>query len=164
METRIALKIGLDFHGVIADKPDYFKSFCDEAERRGHEIYIISGGPNEAIARFLKNHKIKYNHLFAILDFYNAKGKVIFYEDGGFRMDDELWDSAKAKYCAENHIDIHIDDSKIYEKYFTTPYCRYNQNLQKCMVRTTIIDFSQTPEIVLDAIEKFIENNSPQYC
>lgn len=162
MATNKTLKIGLDFHGVITERPQYFKAFCDEAIQRGHKIYIISGGPSEAIARFLKNEKITYQHLFAILDFYNTKGKVIFYEDGGFRVDDELWDSAKGKYCEENNIDIHIDDSKIYEKYFTTPYCQYNRNLQKCMVRTTIIDFSQTPEIVLDAIEKFIENNSPQ--
>lgn len=159
MVTKKALKIGLDFHGVITDNPEYFKAFCNEAIKRSHKVYIVSGGPSEAIARFLKEQNIKYHHLFAILDFYNAKGKVIFYEDGGFRMDDELWDAAKAKYCVENHIDIHIDDSNIYGKYFITPYCQYNRNSHKCMVDTTIIDFSQTPDIALDAIEQFIKSN-----
>ncbi len=159
MVSKKTLKIGLDFHGVITDNPEYFKAFCNEAAKRGHEIYIVSGGPNEAIVRFLKDEGIKYHRVFAILDFYNTQGKVIFFEDVGFRMDDELWDAAKGKYCAENHIDIHIDDSKIYKKYFTTPYCQFKRDLRKCVVGRTIIDFSKSPEVALDAIEEFIAHN-----
>ena len=32
------LKIGLDFHGVITDNPEYFKVFANEALRRGYEF------------------------------------------------------------------------------------------------------------------------------
>lgn len=48
------LKIGLDFHGVITDNPEYFKVFANEALRRGYEIHVISGGPKATIEKFLR--------------------------------------------------------------------------------------------------------------
>ena len=49
MTSADKLKIGLDFHGVITDNPEYFKVFANEALRRGYEIHIISGGPKATI-------------------------------------------------------------------------------------------------------------------
>lgn len=49
------LKIGLDFHGVITDNPEYFKVFANEALRRGYEIHVISGGPKATIEKFCGN-------------------------------------------------------------------------------------------------------------
>lgn len=60
MTSADKLKIGLDFHGVITDNPEYFKVFANEALRRGYEIHIISGGPKATIEKFLQQwgHKI----------------------------------------------------------------------------------------------------------
>ena len=38
------------------------------------------------------------------------------------KFDSELWDSIKGKYCKDNNIDLHIDDTEVYSKYFTTPF------------------------------------------
>ena len=40
------------------------------------------------------------------------------------KFNDELWDSTKSKYCKEHNISLHIDDTSIYNNYFTTPFCR----------------------------------------
>ena len=48
-------KIGVDFHGVINTKPDFFREFCREALKFGLEVYIISGGPRETILAYLPN-------------------------------------------------------------------------------------------------------------
>ena len=113
METKKSLKIGLDFHGVINTRPSYFKDFTEYAEAAGHQIYVITGGPAKAIESFLKAWGIKYTGLFTILDYYAAEGKVTYFPDGHFKIPDELWDTAKAKYCRQHKIDIQIDDSEV---------------------------------------------------
>lgn len=117
------LKIGLDFHGVITDNPEYFKVFANEALRRGYEIHVISGGPKATIEKFLRQWGIKYTDIFAIVDYYDARGCVTFYENGEFKVPDKLWNCAKAAYCDENGINIHIDDTMSYSEGFTTPFC-----------------------------------------
>jgi hypothetical protein len=76
------LKIGLDFHGVINTNPSYFKDFTEYAEARGHRIYIITGGPAAKISSFLNAWGIRYTELFAILDYYAARGEVKFFSAG----------------------------------------------------------------------------------
>lgn len=126
MTSADKLKIGLDFHGVITDNPEYFKVFANEALRRGYEIHIISGGPKATIEKFLQQWGIKYTDIFAIVDYYDARGCVTFYENGEFKVPDKLWNCAKAAYCDENGINIHIDDTMSYSEGFTTPFCFYD--------------------------------------
>jgi len=33
-------------------------------------------------------------------------------------MDDDIWNKTKAKYCEVMKLDLHIDDSDVYGKYF----------------------------------------------
>ena len=126
------LKIGLDFHGVINSHPSYFKDFTQAAVSRGHKIYIITGGPADKIACFLRGWGICYQELFAIVDYYAAKGEVTFYKDGSFHVDDKLWNTAKARFCKKYQIDIHIDDSDVYGQSFSTPYCHYDDKTGNC--------------------------------
>lgn len=72
------IKIGLDFHGVITKHPEYFSEFCRCALSRGYEIHIITGGPQKVVEEYLRKHQILYTVIFAILDFYDAKGDVDF--------------------------------------------------------------------------------------
>lgn len=147
METEKLLKIGLDFHGVINTNPSYFKDFTEYAERHGHQIYIITGGPAKAIESFLKAWGIKYTGLFTILDHYAALGKVTFYPDGNFKMDDKLWNTAKAKFCRKHHIDIHVDDSTVYGLSFSTPYCLYDEASRACSLnKKLVISFAIPPQ------------------
>lgn len=160
METKKSLKIGLDFHGVINTRPSYFKDFSEYAEAHGHQIYIISGGPADKLESFLKAWGIKYTELFTIFDHYASLGEVKLYPDGQFRVDDKLWDTAKAKFCRKYNIDIHIDDSSVYGLTFTTPYCQYNEKDRTCTLpRQKIISFSCPPQEVLRQMEKALNDN-----
>lgn len=122
-------KLGVDFHGVISKNPSLFKEIISEAFLRKIEVHIISGGPRKYIERYLSEHHILYHKLWCIIDEPEINEKTRFFADESFKVDDVLWDSAKAKYCANHNIDIHIDDSKIYGSYFTTSYCQYVDDL-----------------------------------
>lgn len=128
-------KIGVDFHGVINTKPDFFREFCRAALKIGLEVYIISGGPRETILAYLNQYQIPYTKLWCIFDYYEQRHQVEFYDDGSFHVDDELWNKAKAEYCKEQNICIHIDDSVIYGREFATPYCRYDEKTNSCVLK-----------------------------
>ena len=127
-------KIGVDFHGVINTKPDFFREFCREALKIGLEIYIISGGPRETILAYLNQYQIPYTKLWCIYDYYEQRHQVEFYDDGSFHIDKELLNKAKAEYCKEQNICVHIDDSAIYGREFATPYCRYDEQSNSCIL------------------------------
>ena len=95
MNNRRRIKIGLDFHGVITDNPDFFCAFTAEAVRRGYEVHIITGGPAEVVRRLLDDWHISYTTIFAILDFYEHLGKVKYFSNGEFKVKDALWNTAK---------------------------------------------------------------------
>lgn len=148
----ICNKIGVDFHGVINCNPQFFKVFCAHAAEQGFEIHIISGGPRETIENFLAHYQIKYNLIWCIFDHFNEQNKVLFLPDGSFHVEDELWDSAKAEYCRQNNICVMIDDSLVYGKYFTTPYCLYDEKGKIGMLNGNVIDFSGVPRACLQKI------------
>ena len=136
-------KIGLDFHGVISAAPENFAVFCHEIRKRGIKVYVISGGPSDDIKKYLQTHDIEYDVLWAILDTCEAQGSVHFYDDGSFQVPTDIWNKAKAKYCAEQGILFHVDDSQIYGRYFVTPYCQYNIKSGCCSVgENLVVDFN----------------------
>lgn len=142
----ICKKIGVDFHGVINTDPRFFKEFIDIALTTGFETHIISGGPKDDIEKFLALHKIRYTSLWCIFDYFDDKQEVEFLPDGSFHVDDVAWNSAKGEYCRRNEICVHIDDSLIYGKYFSTPYCLYNGNSKQGILNGQIIDFSTSAQ------------------
>ena len=149
------IKIGIDFHGVINSNPSFFKMFIDEAISRQIEIHIISGGPKDTIEKYLRKYNIKYTKLWCIYDYYQHNNQVEFFADGSFHIDDKLWNEAKSKYCEQENICIHIDDSKIYERSFQTPYCLYDEHNKICIINEQTIDFNKSPEKALEKIELF---------
>jgi len=146
------LKIGLDFHGVISARPRYFADFTKEALKRGHEIHIITGGPEAFIRQELTRLDIDYTQIFAIIDEYKGCAAVTTYQDGELHIDNDVWNEAKANYCRRHKIDLHIDDSDAYVKWFSTPYCRYQNG---CCVTGSgqNIDFTAPAAEVLNVIE-----------
>lgn len=145
-------KIGVDFHGVINTKPDFFREFCREALKIGMEVYIISGGPRETILAYLNQYQIPYTKLWCIFDYYEQRHQVEFYDDGSFRIDDELWNKAKAEYCKEQNICIHIDDSAIYGREFVTPYCRYDEKANSCVLNGQQIYLANPAQALLQIL------------
>ena len=130
-------KIGIDFHGVISAAPDLFAKFCHEIRKKGVAVYIISGGPRHDIVHYLTEHQVEYDEVWAILDFYEAK----------------------AKYCAEQNILFHIDDSAVYGRYFVTPYCKYDICHGACELNGLKIDFNdagRAAQEVADYIRQYV--------
>lgn len=143
------IKIGIDYHGVITANPNFFKDFNKYAIDNNCQVHIISGGHKEDIKKYLVEKQIDFSTIWSMVDFYDTLNKVKYYDDGSFKVDDVLWDSAKAWYCAQNNIDFHIDDSVIYGKYFTTPFCLYNILEKKCLINERYVDFTLSPAQVL---------------
>ena len=142
--SRTVIKIGLDFHGVITDNSDYFRDFSQGAISRGWEIHVITGGPRAKVAAQLKEWQIPYTNLFAIFDFYKRQGKAEIYANGEFKIDKQLWDTAKGKYCRQHSITLQIDDSKVYQQNFSTPYCYYDAGQKHCTTQNGFrIDLSR---------------------
>jgi len=120
-------KIGLDLHGVISDMPEFFSFFTNAMVNSGAEVHIITGGATDDDKKLLKEYNIKYTNFFSIVDYHREVGtKTIgIHPKYGFPMiSDEDWDKTKGEYCRLNKIDLHIDDTLIYNNFFTTPFAR----------------------------------------
>lgn len=148
----MCLKIGIDYHGVITDNPSFFRDFNALALQKGCLIYVLSGGRKSEIETYLKKHNIPYSEIFSILDFYDTQNQVSYLPDGSFKIDDALWNKAKADFCLQNGIAFHIDDSSLYGETFQTPFCLYNQRFKSCSTKKFCIDFKKSPLEVLNNI------------
>ena len=157
MINNCKLKIGLDYHGVINNNPVYFSLFCNKLKQRGHSLYIITGGPGLLIKEKLETYEINYDMCFAVSDYYQAQGQISQTKDGFLVIPDNLWNMAKGDFCLRNNINLHIDDSLRYAKYFSTPFCHYDKNTHLGHIfPDTTIDFNISIDKVLDKIEKTI--------
>lgn len=148
-------KIGIDYHGVITANPSFFKEFNRLALEKGCLIYILSGGRENEIRNYLAAHQIPFSVIWSILDYYDAQNQVLYLSDGSFKVDDDLWNKAKAEYCAQNGIAFHIDDSPLYGECFQTPFCLYDINHKACHTiqdQSLSINFSAPPAEVLETI------------
>jgi hypothetical protein len=123
-------RIGFDYHGVITANPALFSHLTYVGKTLGYEVHILTGSRiREAFMEELRKANIYYTHLFSISDYHHLLGTPMTgYEEGQPKIEGEIWDKTKADYCRVHQIDIHIDDSKVYGKYFTTPYLLYEQN------------------------------------
>ncbi|MBE6445762.1 MAG: hypothetical protein E7019_06940 [Alphaproteobacteria bacterium] len=151
------LKIGLDYHGVVDTRIEYFTLFAKEARKRGHQIYIITGGPKYLVQKKLDQHNFCYDHIFAIVDYFQAKDQVSYDANGNFHIAEDLWNKAKGEYCRIAGIDLQIDDSLEYAKWFKTPYCFYHQESKICILTDNqkINLFGNIQDTLDDIEEKF---------
>jgi len=124
-------KIGLDVHGVIDDIPDFFAFLTDSIVKNGGEVHILTGGSwTQELESQLLGYGIKWTHKFSVYDHLIEVGTKIVGEiqfpDGTIqkKFEDGAWDKVKAEYCREHSINLHIDDTLIYNDFFTTPFCR----------------------------------------
>jgi hypothetical protein len=123
------MKLGIDIHGVIDERPEFFKAMMVAMRKDGHQIHILSGPPMPEILADLEKLGIQagvhYTHVFSIVDHHKALGTPMSQDARGWHMDRYLWDQTKGDYCLKYHIDMHIDDSDVYPYHFKTPYARF---------------------------------------
>jgi hypothetical protein len=115
------LVLGLDFHGVCDTYPEMFEDLSKSIMYSGGKVYIITGAKvTPFLIEDLKNYRIEYTNILSIIDYHAKNGVDIRYDEKGEPwINDDLWNSTKANLCEEYNVDIHIDDSEIYGKYFT---------------------------------------------
>ena len=151
-------KISFDFHGVINTAPEFFSALLRELRLNKMRIYVVSGGPREYIVQYLAEHKIPYDVLWCIFDYFNAKEKVEVAADGSFHIDDTLWNAAKSEYCAREKIGLHIDDSEIYGQYFTTPYLRFNSKEKYFEIAGAVLKITEGASQVAKILNVICQN------
>lgn len=120
-------KFGFDLHGVIDSIPEIFSAMTTALVMAGHEVHILTGSRiTDKLEIELKSYGIRWTHLMSIVDYNIDKGVLIRYDEKGDPWIDnkEIWDKSKADYCRDNQIDLHIDDTAIYNDYFTTSFAR----------------------------------------
>lgn len=117
-------KVGLDIHGVLDTAPEFFSHISQLLVIAGCEVHVITGAEcTPELIQQLKDLGISYTHFFSIVDHEKSIGTPITYlSPGNPKIDDEIWNKAKAQYCSVNQIDMMLDDSPIYGDHFTTPY------------------------------------------
>jgi hypothetical protein len=129
------MKLGLDIHGVIDSNPESFAFMSQSVITNGGEVHIITGGSwTTELEEQLKGYGIKWTSHFSVYDYLVESGidsiGTIQFPDGTIqkKFDYDLWDTIKAGYCKSNKIDLHIDDTEVYSKYFTTPFLLYKSS------------------------------------
>jgi hypothetical protein len=124
------MKIGIDFHNVIDVMPELFAFLTDSIIKNGGEVHIITGGLRDSDKQLIEKYDIKYTKIFSIVDYHKSIGTKTngVHPKHGFPLieDDDLWNHTKGKYCKENGIHLHIDDTENYKKFFETPFCLIN--------------------------------------
>src|SRR5262245_61257895 len=110
---RRKMKIGIDIHGVINAKPEFFSILTCLLVQNGHEVHVLTGSKEtQEIIDELDNHGIAWTHFFSITDYCIKKGVNVWYDEKNTPwMDQNEWEKAKGEYCAKEQIDLHIDDT-----------------------------------------------------
>lgn len=151
-------KISVDFHGVITAAPDFFRALMRIWRERGIMLYVVSGGPCESIKQYLAEYEIPYDELWCIFDYFNAQEKIEVAADGSFHIDDARWNAAKGAFCARAKIGLHIDNSTVYGKYFTTPYVWFD-NRNRCFeVADTVLAMDAGAAKIADILSDYCIN------
>lgn len=129
---RKVLKIGLDIHGVANADAAFFSELTHVLVDGGHEVHILTGVERTpALERHLKiDLELSWTHLFSITSHCRDLGADIETIQGKPYVDEDLWNRAKAEYCRQHAIDLHLDDSAVYGRHFSTPYAKYFTNRQ----------------------------------
>lgn len=121
------IKLGIDVHGVADTAPHLFSELSRLLVENGHEVHILTGAEQtEALEHELRHVlKLSWTHFFSTTTYHKNAGTQITYIEGNPYMDNKVWNRAKAEYCNKHGVQLHIDDSDVYGKYFNTPYAQF---------------------------------------
>ena len=129
------MKLGLDIHGVIDSNPESFSFLSRSVIAGGGEVHIVTGGSwTEELERQIREAGVEWTHYFSVYDYLMESGipsiGKIQFPDGTVqeKFDSDLWDTIKGGYCRSKDIELHIDDTEAYARYFTTPFLLYKSS------------------------------------
>lgn len=141
-------RIGFDIHGVIDKNPELFSQLTHRFSKLGYEVHVLTGSLlSKKITDQLESYNIKYDKLFSILGYHKTRGTKMWKDERGWWIDQDIWDETKAEYCRENDLNFHLDDTRVYGKYFDTPFGHI----------TPIIENPRIMEITGDVDDEILE-------
>ena len=116
-------KLGLDLHGVSDRATDFFSLITKLLVENGHEVHIMTGSHRgERLDAQLKAAGVSYTHLFSISDFLVNNGNPVRYEGDNPWFSDDEWNQAKSIYAHQQKLDLTLDDTEVYGKFFKLPF------------------------------------------
>ena len=129
------MRLGLDIHGVIDSNPESFSFLSRSVIAAGGEVHIVTGGSwTEELESQIRKAGVEWTHYFSVYDYLMESGipsiGKIQFPDGTVqeKFDSDLWDTIKGGYCRSEDIELHIDDTEAYARYFTTPFLLYRSS------------------------------------
>lgn len=134
------IKIGLDLHGVIDQDPNFFATLSFHLRSEGHEVHILTGRELcDSLIEQLHKANIGYNKIFSITSYHKEIGTHVSYKDDDPNyplIAPPKWDRTKADYAERVGLDLHIDDSPIYGKFFEgkTQYLLYTPQIREILM------------------------------
>jgi hypothetical protein len=117
------MNVGFDLHGVINQSKKFLK-LAKEIKKDNGKVYVITGNPvDKKLIKELKKYgwtEKLYDGIFSIQDELDKQGIPVVMLDkfGRNHYEENSWDRCKADICKINDIDVHIDDTLRYSKYF----------------------------------------------
>lgn len=144
------IKLGIDVHGVADTAPHLFSELSRMLVENGHEVHILTGAEQtEALEHELRHVlKLSWTHFFSTTTHHKNTGTQITYIEGNPYMDNKIWNRAKAEYCKKHGVQLHIDDSDVYGKYFQTPYAQF-----ECPIGKEINTRDAGPGIIQEGVQ-----------
>ena len=131
-EQSSRFKVSLDLHGVIDVMPEFFSFLSNAIVEAGGEVHVVTGGTlSDKLEEKIKTFGIRYTHIFSVYQYLLDSGApssgTIQFPDGSIqkKFEGNVWDTVKGDYCRKNNITLHIDDTMIYNDFFTTPFARF---------------------------------------
>lgn len=125
----LKIRIGLDVHGVIDEDPVFFSELSQVIHERGGSIFIVTGREKcKELVEEIEYYKVVYTDILSITSYQKVLGTPVSYLDDRKSqplMDPKIWNPTKAMLCATAGIHIMVDDSLIYEKYFSDVKTQY---------------------------------------
>jgi len=120
-------KLGLDIHGVLDADPEFFAEITKTVVDKGCEVHVLTGSKDTPrLHEQLKSLGISYTHIFSVSSFHEQAGTKMWYTSPDDPwMEENAWNRAKGDYCKEHQINLMVDDSDRYGKFFSTPYYLY---------------------------------------
>lgn len=118
----------VDFHGVIDQKPKFFRKFLNDLIKTNNTVIICSGAREEILKEKLKKLQfevgVHYSSIISITDYFEKvlpENEIEYDNERNIWVDEVTWWSSKAEFCKIYHIDIIIDDCEFYLMYVKPP-------------------------------------------
>lgn len=129
-----------DLHGVCDKEPGLFIDIIRQLKINNHVVGILTGEEiTPTLTSQIKKLGLHVDLLLSIVSYHKSIGTKIEYinnDPSQPKIKDDIWDQTKAQICSIVGVNVHVDDSNIYEIYFkrtNTEYIHYSESTRELL-------------------------------